>query len=679
MWISFWLAFILATAVLYIPGFLMLGPLGVKREYALCLAPLATAALVMVAGEALAAAKIALSPTVFATVLAFAGLVVYMASAGKNRSDARKRQAQSCPIKAGVMVAYVAFGLLAAIVAYISVAGTPENFIGVFDMVHHSNAVRSFLNTGTYTSFRQGSYMSGADQAISPWPGLTFYPSVYHVLVAMVMELSRVSLPVAINATNLVFASVVFPLGLYALLSRIFVHKPCIARYAAPFAATFSIFPWGYLVYGPLYPNMAGFALMPILAAVFIELCARDLKLSRRAVYLVYFLWMALGLAFIHPNTIFALAIFLMPFLMELIWRTDFKGSHGRALGLKLAWSVALLAAWVGFFYLASKTSAVQTVATYDWGVTAKPHEALKNILRAAYVGNFFVDPPQWILAVLILIGAGYVIYDREYLWTLASYVLMAYATYVNATQSGAWKHFIGGFWYTDPYRFGAMCCIFAFPLIAAGAYTLYRLIMGKAAFTPKVKAPVGRKVALVLVGALMLWVSYSPLPGALAGVIPYPLGAIRQRIGHDFTMNEPYSQQERAFVDKIMAKIGPDTLVLNIPSDGSLFAYSINNMRTYWRPLNGYGDGSESSDSMYLRFYLDRLSYDQRVQKIVKQIGAKYVLVLEGKGGANIGPNDQYGDFAGLAGITKSTPGFKLVAQDHNMRLFEIDPSYTK
>ena len=118
---------------------------------------------------------------------------------------------------------------------------------------------------------------------------------------------------------------------------------------------------------------------------------------------------------------------------------------------------------------------------------------------------------------------------------------------------------------------------------------------------------------------------------------------------------------------------------MINNPNDGSLFAYSENKLKAYNRALTGYGSASETAESALLRTSMDSYANNAEVVRAVEQICAHYVLQLDCNSGEDPGallfgspPSSMW---TGIDGITQDTPGFKLILEDGDMRLFEIVP----
>lgn len=126
----------------------------------------------------------------------------------------------------------------------------------------------------------------------------------------------------------------------------------------------------------------------------------------------------------------------------------------------------------------------------------------------------------------------------------------------------------------------------------------------------------------------------------------------------------------------RVVAITGHDDLILNIPLDGSMYAYPIDDANVFYkRELTG----PDSETSQALRLRLNEYAESPEVQKAVEETGAKYVLQLSVKGpeGANYADYERNRpeDWVGIVSVTPDTPGFKLVLSDGNMALYAIEP----
>jgi hypothetical protein len=155
--------------------------------------------------------------------------------------------------------------------------------------------------------------------------------------------------------------------------------------------------------------------------------------------------------------------------------------------------------------------------------------------------------------------------------------------------------------------------------------------------------------------------------------------GRIHARI-HDIFADEVehvYSADEVAFVNEAMELIPQGALVINSPRDGSMWAYAINHLNTYYRKQTP----SETEETELLRTHLCDVATNQDVRDVVDKTGAQYVLLLDKDVAFEDGVwLDQFKkkyvkSWKGIESIDDDTPGFRVVlAVGDEMRLYQIE-----
>ena len=100
--------------------------------------------------------------------------------------------------------------------------------------------------------------------------------------------------------------------------------------------------------------------------------------------------------------------------------------------------------------------------------------------------------------------------------------------------------------------------------------------------------------------------------------------------------------------------------------------------IRTYYRNFIGYGTPEETEASRVIRLHLYDYAQDPAVQEAVAEVDARYVLVMD-QDDSDYSFIDLRGDykpqqFAGIAAIDSTTPGFTLVDHFGRIALYRID-----
>ena len=142
---------------------------------------------------------------------------------------------------------------------------------------------------------------------------------------------------------------------------------------------------------------------------------------------------------------------------------------------------------------------------------------------------------------------------------------------------------------------------------------------------------------------------------------------SVSDKIDADYKYSNPvaFDQAERDFIEKVKPYVGND-LVVNIPSDGSVWLYGTEGINTQCRTFYG----SPSDEYCLFKASLNQVATDQDVERAVKESGAKWLLYLDESVHAGSFNVDEW---EGILSVTDDTSGFEAVLADGNMRLYRI------
>ena len=294
---------------------------------------------------------------------------------------------------------------------------------------------------------------------------------------------------------------------------------------------------------------------------------------------------------------------------------------------------------------------------------------------------------PQWFLAALALIGILIFVARRDIL-LLFPPAFFAIAYYCARAFSNPFpRQYIAGFWYSDPVRLAACLTIFLTPFVSLGLASLIRLlvrVVGELAGMHD-KAAIGKSaktaVALILLATATCYLyfpNYSQNIWNEDKRTKTPIGIMKQRISNEYDTEreQVYSTEEREFVQKAASLIPEGALVLNQPHDGSVFAYGLDGLNTYFRSAGTF-DYSDTAET--IRQGADKIATDKDVQDAVKSTGAEYLILLDQGVAYEDGKwlSTYYDSYVpywdGLNKVTDETPGYELILADGDMRLYKI------
>ncbi len=682
MWMTFALACLVCLMCLIVPGYLFLRGFRIPIAYAVAISPAVSTALFSVIPIILPMAGLKCGGWLLLSISVLLAAAVFLAG-----FFARRKMPRVTPDRCDLLVLayYVLIGAVICGYVFVSSLGQPEAFFCRWDNMSHLNLTRSFLDSGSWSSL-DSSYFTGTGIETSSETPRGFYPAGWNDIVALVASLTGAPLTVAVNAVNAVIIGIVYPLGVYAVLKALFPQNRQLLVIGGFMALAFVAFPWRMLLKGPLTPNMLADALILAVVALFLVCTEKKYRVSRAfdgLRILVLGLVSVAALALSQSNALFALYVCVVPLLAVrgrealVKKRPQWKRKRLTVLLYYITAVVAAALVWL----LMMKLPFLQPVVSYN-----PKGDANMTVLEAAYNTlsfGFNSKVPQWILVALSVVGAvGLLKKGRWWLLVGPTFSLAAY--FLTRTTNRAIKFFFAGFWYSDPTRLAALAAIFLVPVASYGIWLVVRWLARAcakrngaqgAARSANIQAVAGIAVCCVLAIALYIPGISAPY-GALE--VKTPFGQLRASLSNAYRTNpeQVYSEREQAFVKEVESVIPANAVVINFPHDGSVFAYGVDGLNTYFRNASLAG---KTKTSEIIRTGLKNIEHDKAVQEAVQSIGARYVMLLDKNVSYDDGvwmpqnsPN-QMKQWEGITGVDEDTPGFKVVLSEGDMRLYEI------
>ncbi len=683
MWVTFYATMACAVAFLLVPGYLVARGLRADRWVSIMLAPMVSTALYAVMAILYAKRGVACGWTSLALPVAATGCVLFLAErlakakpcAALSVSDElTERMTLPFGIELPAIALALAFALLTGMgltfFVFVNSLVTPDSFVQNYDNAWHLTHITTFMNTRDYSSFTGG-----------------FYPSAWHGIAAMAGNATGASTPIAENATNAAFTAVVYPLSCVMLLATLFSDSRRRVLLGALFCMSIAFFPWRIMLYGPMFPNMASFVVMPVVAALFVRLLGDARGVSDALSCVIAFLLGGVALALLQPNAIFSCGVFLIPFCMNQC-RRRVTEKHGLKAGIaaELVLLLTFAAIWMALVYAPPLHNVV-------WYKRLAKNDVIESI-KWTLALNFVIRRLHFLIGGLVIIGGFVLLPDNERRWLTLSYLMIAAIFVVADGVPGVAKNIIAGFWYADYWRLACVVCVFAVPLIAVGADTLLRVVTwplcrrepiegahSQRKSVRRVAGPLAKTVTVILT-ALMLIYNYYPFEFIWWGYRVYAFDTVRYNFVTTYDVEQyewaTLTSDEMAFLKEVHKVVPEGKRVINMPFDGSVFAYSVYDIDVMYRQY-AMDPGKVGKE---LKASINELDSNEEMQKQVREQNIGYLLQLDqgdGKNGVNedgsvLDLGYRQKEWAGVNAVRDDTPGFTVVLSEGDMRLYQID-----
>ncbi|TAP45600.1 DUF6541 family protein [Arthrobacter sp. S39] len=458
-WLDAAPAILAAALVLIGPGLLLAWSVGTRSFALVALTPLLSVSLIVVA--AIVSAFVGMpwsSLAVFLLSLMVSG-AAFTVSRWRGRPKANRLVGDYRALY-GLLGTLLAAGIIGARLIY--VFGRPDSISQTYDNIFHLNAIRYILETHQASSFTVGGMT-----------GIPFYPAGWHAVVSLTSQLAGTSIPVAVNATNLVIGAVVWPASCIFLCQQVLGQSRLASALAGLMSAGFGAFPIMMVDFGVLYPNLLSISLLPALLALGIQL----LKLSVApdfppALCGVVLLLAAPGVALAHPSTLMAFLAFLAPAVLMVFfgswrqWRLEWPQSRIRAGSWTSILLAGMLASVVAWLIVRPPAEAA------FWPPIQSPLGALAELALNAQMDR----PPAVVVSAFVAIGTVLIL-RKPKLWWAAGMLAMACMLFVavSSFRPGRVRDFLTAIWYNDSYRLAALVPVAGVLVGTCGAFWVAR------------------------------------------------------------------------------------------------------------------------------------------------------------------------------------------------------------
>lgn len=660
-WSSLLLPSVLCALLVYLPGLLVAASVGLKGLWSFAAAPIFSVA--MIAGSAVVLGfagvpwnvfGVALSTVAAAIALAAVRFSVLVPTVRHTLIELGARQKRfwtfgwvRSPAFLAGCVGMVSNALV-FVVQFVRPVQDPQNYGQLQDTMFHFNVVRFILDTSNGSSLHSGLMDGSAD----PSP---FYPSAWHDIVALVVQSSGVSIPLATNALTAILLVLVFPLGSMALAVTLFGRRPTAVLAALVLSTAFVAFPWKFLTWGLLYSNQLGGTLVTGLLALIVVLSESGLRGINRAWALSCVGVLAFAaLALAQPNTLFGMAVYLLPFGYFLVWRLS-RGVEAPARRRVryisyFALSFVAVVSWLVIYNLPF----MKRTVTWVWPPFQSPSQAFGEVAFNGYNGSV----GQLLLSLLVIAGVvAAAARARNYLWLVAAYGGFAFLYIAASGSNGYLRDILTGFWYHDSNRLAAFAATAAVPLAVLGVLAIFdalRPSLTRLRFGPAVPT----MVVLAVVLTNLLGPAMKTERGATHAVF-------------DQADGQMLTTAERSFLRKVSEVVPKNAVVANNPYDGSALGYAFYGIKFLFPAMDGNWMGRWDPEKHLIAERLDQAASDPAVCRALSSLHVDYAVQLENKLYAAGGEKR---DWKGLR-IAPGTAGFERVMSDGPMVLYRVTP----
>ncbi|MEA5359362.1 DUF6541 family protein [Amycolatopsis sp., V23-08] len=503
-----------------------------------------------------------------------------------------------------------------------------------WDAPFHANLVRWIAEHGDARPSTVGT--------IANLPNEThyFYPDTYHALLALVFGKGGLTIMPTLNLAALAVVLTV-PLGVAAMCHAWRMPAIGVAA-AATVSACFTVFPYDSLWRGPLWPFVAGVALIPAMLAV-----ARHLLEPRSIAGPVAIGVGTAGLAGLHTSVVFVVIVYFLLILLAVVFRFE-KITWRRSLPSLVA-SVVLAAAFGIPVVLPSLYNAGGVTSAF-WASEATVSGAFGETITFSPMAAF----PQWWIGIPAIIGVFLLVKHRRMLWMVGAYVVLGALFAATVSMESNLIHTLSSPFYNDHWRIAALV-----PLAGCVAFGEF-VNTASGWFAEKVapRLPNLKPATLTLVGVVVLALVVGGL--SRGGYI----GRNAARLQLNYSGGPSVSKDEETAFAWLAQHTAPGERVLNDKADGSVWMYALAGvMPTQW---NFYG-AELNTDAGYLSVYANEVEKYPEVRRLLTNLKVRYAFVGDGKV-TKTTPND-----VGLLGLDKS-PGFKLVYHNAGASIYEIE-----
>ncbi|KQR38845.1 hypothetical protein ASF80_05070 [Microbacterium sp. Leaf159] len=350
-----------------------------------------------------------------------------------------------------------------------AIIGAPENISQSFDNIFHLNAIRFVLETGSASPLTVGSMTSDTG-------GVWFYPSGWHASVALVAQLSGMSIMAASNAVTIVVAALVWPATILLLTRTLMGSSRSTLIAAGALSGLIPAFPILMLDYGVLYPYLLGVALVPAALAAMVSMLRLGSEKSAPPILVLVFAVLGglPGIAVAHPGAFVAwMVLSVLAGLVAFVCLLQTRPERATVVRYSIVVGASLIAAAGAWKVLKPAAEA------RGWPVEQSVAQAIGQAITVAPTyGNV-----PWVVAGLLLAGVVAALRTRHRADIFALLALVVVATLYIVASALPWhqlRDLLTAAWYNNSPRLAALLPMVVVPIAAYGAAGVFRWVRSR-------------------------------------------------------------------------------------------------------------------------------------------------------------------------------------------------------
>jgi hypothetical protein len=522
----------------------------------------------------------------------------------------------------------VALGMIVGAVSFLR-GVTNLNWVNQdWDAPYHGNLVRWIAEHGSALPSTIGTIANQAGNTSY------FYPDTYHALLALMLDKGGLDMPHLLNLAALM-GVLAWPLGIAAM--GLAWRLPPVAVAAAALVSTwFTPFPYDSLTRGPLWPYVAGIALLPAVLAL-----AKYLLRPQGATGPIAIALAGAGLAGLHTSLAFVMVVLFIIILLACLLRLEPIDWRTAAPGIV---TTVVLGGVVAVPLVLPSLANAGGVTGAVWGSEATAAAAFTQTITFSGVAAF----PQWWIGLTAFAGIVIMIRRRMMLWMIGVYAVFGSLYAATVSLETPLIHALTGIFYNDHWRIAALL-----PLPGAVAFGVF--VWGAGGW---LNERFGERVprATALAGSVLVLLVVAALSGAY-------IGRNSGKVKEAYQDGPIVSTAERAAYTWLATQVRPGEIVMNDLHDGSVWMYALAGVRpAEWT----YYGADEKTDAAYLTRNLNKLNSDPRVRQALASLKIRYVIV-----GSGLVRDSTMAE--GLVGLT-ALKGFREVFHNGAATVYEVD-----